>query len=435
MKIDERLFEKGARIGVALSGGRDSASLFHYLLSKKELLGIEVVAITVEHGIREESKRESALIKEHCDALGVPCKVYTVDCLGYAKRNKKTIEQSARNLRYECFDNAIKDGFCDYIATAHHQGDDVETVLMRIFRGTGIKGLGGISETRDYILRPMLNTSRLEIDEYCKENNIKYFEDQTNTDEKYTRNFIRRSVLPLIREKYPSVDDAILRLARTSSKDEEYFDALTAGKVKVIDQNAVSVSAKDLDSEAVGYRIIVKAFAHLGVIADIEERHISLILKLKSAENGTFLDMPYFIKVVKEYDDIVFTKSVDKFRGEIVFSGTDLSLTVGENEYKMQKVANLTGLCVDGDKVLGAVIRTRRDGDIFKRFGGGTKSLGDYFTDIKYPARLRDNALVLAKDNEVLAVFGVEISEKAKITDQTKNIYKLHGGENVFRRI
>ena len=435
MKIDERLFEKGRVVGVALSGGRDSASLFHYLLANQERLGIKVVCVNVEHGLREISKVESQKIKEHCDKLGIPAKVYSVDVLSYANEHKKTIEQAARICRYQCFEDAVKSGFCDVIATAHNQGDDVETVLMRIFRGTGSRGLGGIIQSRDYIIRPMLDTSREQIDKYCEQNGISYFDDETNDDEKYTRNFIRHSVLPLIKQRYPSVDEALLRLSRTSKIDEEYFEKITADKVSLLSDGSVQIRCEDLAQSAIAYRVISNAFKMLGVYADIEERHTNLIKDLASKQNGTALDMPYFVQAVKEYEHIVLTRCEDKFTGEILVQGQDMSVVIGDKEYALKTVTKREGLCVDAQKLEGAVIRTRRDGDIFKRFGGGTKSLGDYFTDIKYPVRKRDSAILIAKDNEVLAVFGVEISDKVKVTDNTKKILRLYGGENVSRRI
>ncbi len=435
MKIDQRLFEKGKVVGVALSGGRDSASLFHYLLNNQKSLNIKVVAINVEHGIREESKVETEKIQVGCKEIGVPIKVYHVNALDHAKENKKTVEQSARILRYECFEDAIKSGFCDQIATAHHSGDDVETVLMRIFRGTGNRGLGGITESRDYIIRPMLYVSRDEIDEYCKLNGVKYFEDQTNLDEKYTRNFIRHSVLPLVRQKYPNVNDALLRLSRTSKIDEEHFERLIKDKLSLSIDGSVHIKCEDFLDGAVAYRLITKAFNVLGVHADIEERHVNLIKNLANQPNGTTLDMPYFVIAVKEYDSIALTKGVDKFNGEILLNGEEMQFSFDGEEFSLKSVLVREGLCVDGEKIEGALIRTRREGDFFKRFGGGTKSLGDYFTDIHYPVRKRDSAMLIAKGSEVLAIFGVEISDKVKVTQNTKKILRLHGGEDVFRRI
>lgn len=435
MKIDQRLFEKGKVVGVALSGGRDSASLFHYLLNNRVRLNIKVVAINVEHGIREESKAETEKIQAGCTDIGVPIKVYHVDALKYAKENKKTVEQSARILRYECFEDAVKSGFCDQVATAHHSGDDVETVLMRIFRGTGNRGLGGISESRDYILRPMLSVSRDEIDEYCSQNGVKYFDDETNEEQKYTRNFIRHSVLPLVRQKYPNVDEALLRLSRTSRIDEEHFEKIVADKLSLSSDGSVHIRCEDFSDGAVAYRLIAKAFNVLGVHADIEERHVSLIRNLANQPNGTVLNMPYFVIAVKEYDNIVLAKIKDKFIGEVEISGNNICLSLGGSEYSIKQVSEREGLCLDGEKIEGALIRTRREGDFFKRFGGGTKSLGDYFTDIHYPVRKRDSAMLIAKGSEVLAIFGVEISDKVKITHNTKKILRLYGGEDVSRRI
>ncbi len=435
MKIEESLIKGGTTVGVALSGGRDSASLFHYLLKNAKRLDISVVAINVEHGIRESSKRETELIREHCKKLCVPVKVYGVDAPAHAKLNKKTIEQSARELRYECFEDAIKQGFCDVVVTAHHREDDVETVLMRLFRGTGARGLAGIGERRGNILRPMLETSREEIDEYCRIEGVAYFEDETNLDESYTRNFLRRSVLPLIREKYPNVDKALLRLARTSAIDEEHFRRLRVDKVKDIGFGAVGVDISALSDEAVAVRVIQESFSALGVDADVEERHFRLLRELTLSENGTTLDMPRFVRAYKEYDRIAFDRldGVDNLEKEAVL-GIDY-LLYGE-KYCLELVTQMTkgGLFVDEDKIKGAVVRTRKEGDTFKRFGGGRKSLGDYFTDIKLPVRLRDKVAVLARGSEILAVFGIEISENAKIDQSTDKIIQLHGGKNVFRR-
>ncbi len=436
MRIDESLFKKGLRVGVALSGGRDSSALFHYLYTNKERLGITLSCINVEHGIRDKSKEETALIEAHCNKLKVPVRVYKVDVPAHAKEYKMTVEQSARELRYECFDKAICENFCDVIATAHHLEDDAETILMRIFRGTGIRGLSGISRERGRIIRPILNCSRDEIDEYLKVNGIAFFEDETNDDVKYTRNFLRNEVLPLIKTRYPKVSSALIRLAESSAVDEAHFQKLIKDKIVPLSYGAYGVKCEDLEDEAQGARLIIKAFSMLGVCADVESRHVKLIRELTCAENGTTLDMPYFIRASKEYDTIVFDRVDQKdereyeikdipFRCEL--SGLDFSLDRAQNREK-------EGLFVDLDKIKGAVIRTRREGDRFKRFGGGTKSLGDYFTDVKLPVRLRDKIAVIAKENEILAVFGLEISEYAKIEDKTTKIIKLNGGQNVFGR-
>ncbi|MBQ2714169.1 MAG: tRNA lysidine(34) synthetase TilS [Clostridia bacterium] len=434
MRINEGLCKKYSIIAVGLSGGRDSMALLHYLVREKDRLGITPRAICVEHGIREKSKVECEGVKDYCDKLGVTCKVYHVSVPEFAKENKQTIEQSARALRYECFEKAMAEGFCDVVATAHHSLDNAETVLMRIFRGTGNKGLGGISEERVGYIRPLLNSSREEIDEYVRENNIPYFEDESNEDVMYTRNFIRHEILPKIKERYPMIEESLRRLSALSKVDEEHFERIAREKLIKLPYGAYGVSRKEVGDRAVFSRIVRLAFSSLGVCADVEERHVELVEKLVNSENSDSLDMPYGVVATLEYDNIVFYK-----KEEVKYE--PLSIDEVTSEFEMgdrysleflQKREN-GGLCLDYDKARGAVFRGREEGDCFKRFGGGTKSLGDYFTDIKFPKRLRDKVVVLARGKEVLAVLGVEISDLVKIDEATLKIIKISGGEG-FKR-
>ena len=422
MKINLDLIPNNAIVAVALSGGRDSMALLHALLDEN----IKVKAICVEHGIRGDiSKSECMEVKKYCDNLGVECKTYSVDAVSFAKENKLTIEQSARILRYDCFDRAIKDGFCHLIATAHHADDNAETVLMRILRGTGTKGLTGISKKRDEFIRPLLSVTREEIDEYVVKNSIKYFEDETNSCCDYTRNFIRHEILAKLKERFPSVVKSITRLSEIVSKDEEYFDALAIGKIVELG-DAYGIKVEDITGVAIGERLIRTAFIKLGVLADIEERHIALIKGLAGEPNGTTLDMPYDTLATKEYDMITIYKKPIKYDYEIPLVDSDTQYNCGDRVVKVESVNSRgKGIFVDYDKVAGAVFRPKREGDIFKRYGGGTKSLGDYLTDIKYPQRLRDRLVVLAKDREIYAIVGVEISDYAKVTSDTTRIIKI----------
>ena len=424
MKINLDLIPKNAVVAVALSGGRDSMALLHSLLAEN----VAVKAICVEHGIRGEvSKSECKGVKEYCDGIGVTCRTYSVDALSYAKQNKLTVEQSARQLRYECFEKALDEGFCDYVATAHHADDNAETVLMRIFRGTGAKGLIGIAKKRDRYLRPLLNVTREEIDEYVECHHIPYFEDETNTSLDYTRNFIRHEIMEKIKERYPSVVKSINRLSSSISRDELYFDTVVGERIIELN-GAWAIEVKDLAIPAVGERLIRRAFYNLGVTVDVEERHVDIIKALISAENGTTLDMPYDTVCAKEYDRIVVYKKRERQDYEVKLETYDKSYKCGEVEVSVQTCNKIgRGLFVDYDKVVGAVFRPKRDGDIFKRYGGGTKSLGDYLTDVKMPLRLREELIVLAKGNEVYAVVGVEISDKAKIDDKTTRIVEIRG--------
>ena len=422
MKINLSLIPKKAIVAVALSGGRDSMALLHRLVEEN----INVKAICVEHGIRGEvSKEEAKGVKSYCDKIGVECRTYEVDAIKYSKEKKLTVEQSARELRYSCFENALEEGFCDLVATAHHADDNAETVIIRLIRGTGIKGLTGISDRRDRYIRPLLETTREEIDEYVKENNIVYFEDETNACLDYTRNFVRHDILERIKERFPSVVKSISRLSTLAKEDEEYFDKIVEDKIVDLG-DAFGIKIEDLNITAVGERLIRRAFFNLGVTADVEERHIDLVKGLKDAENGTSLDMPYDTVCTKEYDTIAIYKRREDIDFEYTVSKS-ATYQCGDRLVHVEEVdkRGREGLFVDLDKIEGATIRKKREGDIFKRFGGGTKSLGDYLTDIKMPVRLRENLVVIAKDREVLVVVGVEISDKVKVDESTVRIGKI----------
>ena len=166
---------KNKVIAVAVSGGSDSMALLHFMLSVKDTYGFSLVALNVEHGIRGElSLKDTEFVKEYCKNLGIKTLLYKVDAVKHAKENKLTLEQSARILRYDCFFDAINSKKCDVVATAHHRGDNFESILFNLFRGTGLKGLTGISDMDGKIIRPLLSVSKTEIEKYIEENKADY---------------------------------------------------------------------------------------------------------------------------------------------------------------------------------------------------------------------------------------------------------------------
>jgi tRNA(Ile)-lysidine synthase len=241
MNIDlTKYLKKGDKVAVAVSGGRDSMCLLHYLYNNCS--DNKVFAINVEHGIRGQSSRnDSKFVKDYCEKLNIKLYSYTVNAIEYQKNNKVTVEEAARILRYDCFKDLIDKNTVDYIAVAHHITDQCETIFMRLMRGTGIYGLTGITDKRDYIIRPFLNVSRDEIDEYVKINNIPYIKDETNDDNSYTRNFIRNEVFPLLDKKFMSYKQSLVRLQRTAS---EYIDLLESMSAEIIKEGSETAKIK-----------------------------------------------------------------------------------------------------------------------------------------------------------------------------------------------
>ena len=159
--IDLSLIFKNQTIAVAVSGGKDSMCLLNQLLSLREKYNLTIKAINIDHSIREkDSENDSLFVKNYCEKLGVTLAFFKVDAVNFSKQNGYTLEQGARILRYEIFDNLLKENYCDVIATAHHLSDNFETMLFNIFRGTGLKGLSGIPKERNGYIRPLLKSTK-----------------------------------------------------------------------------------------------------------------------------------------------------------------------------------------------------------------------------------------------------------------------------------
>lgn len=472
---------KPKTVCVALSGGRDSVALLHCLKQLEESFSkaqsvaklqnyvnqsqskdvtqdssvgygkLHIVAANVEHGIRGESSlRDSAFVAELCKRMGVELYSFTVDAPSFAKRNGYTVEQAARILRYRCFDELLDGGKCDYVALAHHLDDQIETVFMRILRGTGIRGLSGIKAVNGRYIRPLLDYTRDDISEYVARHNLEFVDDETNDDISYTRNFLRAEIATL-KQRFPAMGAAIKRLSASAEECDSFVESQVPD-VEVKDGVAY-VKISDCVNTLIAKRLFMRAAAALGVVQDIEERHLNLVLDLLSADSGKRLDLTHGICVHKEGDSLAFTRqcndskmdetqfSVKSQVEEISFSegyfeDFGISVKLVDVAYAKENLGNdmrtkdndikCASLYIDAEKIpVGAVIRGRRDGDYIHKFGGGTKSLGDFLTDKKVPLRTRDSLKVVADGSRILAVFGVDISADVKIDENTKRVFAL----------
>ena len=414
-----------AKIGVALSGGRDSVALAYALKTG----GYNVVAINVEHGIRgDKSVADSDFVKSFCKTHDIDLYFESVDAPAFAKQNGYTLEQSARILRYGVFQNALDKGVCDVVAIAHHQDDQAETVLMRIIRGTGVGGLCGMRAVRGKFIRPLLECPREDINEYCALNSLCYVEDETNACTDYTRNYLR-SQLAQMKVRFPSICNNFSRLSQNAAEEEGFVESLVPDVCAV--GNEVCVNLDSVQSEFLAKRLISKAIGVLGVTQDIENRHFPLIFALNNAQNGKKIQLTHGICVHKDGNSLVFSKdeTVNE-HSEYAFSEgvyDDFHAVAQRVSYEQYEAEKGNGaLFIDFEKLPeGAVLRHRKDGDFICKFGGGTKNLGDFLTDRKIALRKRDSLAVVAFGNEVFAVFGVEISSKVAVDKNSAVILKL----------
>lgn len=223
------LIEKNDKIVIGVSGGPDSICLLHVLYGLKEKLGIEIVVAHVNHMLRDVADLETEYVQSFCKKLGIECYVKKADILEISKTQKKGTEEVGRQVRYDFFDEVAKKTNSNKIATAHNSNDRAETVILNILRGSGLSGLKGIEPIRDNkYIRPLINTDRQDIENYCNDNKLEPKYDKTNNENIYTRNKVRNIVIPYIKKEFnPNIIKTINRLSSLATEENEYLQAIT----------------------------------------------------------------------------------------------------------------------------------------------------------------------------------------------------------------
>ncbi|MEG3028808.1 MAG: tRNA lysidine(34) synthetase TilS, partial [Oscillospiraceae bacterium] len=249
------MIDKGDTVAVALSGGADSMALFHLLCYNKERLGINLLAAHINHGLRKESCEEEKFVTEYCQKNGVECMVLKAELGEKEKPQGLSTESWARQVRYEFFDS-IAEAKGAKIATAHTLSDSCETVLFNITRGTSIKGAMGIPAVRGNIIRPLIDCTRTEIEEYCRVNDIPYVTDSTNFKDVYSRNKIRLKVIPTLRQINSAAERAI---GEFSMENQEIYTFLTQLGDNLY-RNSIALNGFDVSAIKKENKVVVKFF-------------------------------------------------------------------------------------------------------------------------------------------------------------------------------
>lgn len=428
------MIKKGDSVIVALSGGADSMALAFFLNSVKDEYGITLSAAHVNHGIRGDSAdADEAFVKSFCEKNGIKLHVLHADIPKLASETGETHEECGRRIRYEFFESIDKTSL---IATAHNLNDNAETLLFRMARGTGLKGLCSIPPVRGRIIRPLIECSRKEIEEYCKENNISYVTDETNLSDEYTRNFIRHEILPLFEKINPSFLSSADRLIQSVREDETFLNEqayLLLENCRNNDKYSVAV-LKDAP-----YCILKRTAAAVieketGVKP--ESKHINDLVDI--IRNGGSVQicgganfrvrkgmLEKFIPDSKNEDYSLYltegcTEISSYFVNTSIIYKNDLSDT-----QKIHK--QMLDIFMDCDKIIGKlVIRNKRSGDVFSPSGfKGHKKLKKMFQEKGVPPEKRDSYPVLCDDSGIVAVPGFGVSKRVYIDSRSQRIWKV----------
>lgn len=414
--------EKSVLVG--LSGGADSAALLHILKALSEKYGFKVYAAHVNHGLRgSAADADEKFSKELANHLGIEFYSLHADVKGEAKRLKMSEELIGRRVRYEFFERLMEEHDIDFTATAHHRNDNAETILMNFIRGSGIKGLCGIPYRRDRIIRPLLDVSRKEIEEYCAENGISYVTDTTNLETVYTRNKIRHILIPEITGQFnPAFTDTITKNAAVLAVEEDFMESeACAAYNRIVKNNAADTEKLCRLHRAIALRVIRKITAELCGNEDVPASVTESVLELaKKNRTGSRYDIARGVYARIEYGKLIISEALPQcgeFCHEIVPGEKTYIPELGYyvaaeycDEYKKDNGEYFS--VPEGCKI---AVRNRRSGDKFAPWGmSGTKKLKDFMIDAKIPQDQRNRTGILTIDDEIAWVIGHRRSRKFK---------------------
>lgn len=452
---ENRMLETGDNVVVGLSGGADSVSLLVVLNNLRNQLDLgEIIAVHVNHMIRgEEADEDEAYAEALCDKLSVIFKAFHEDIPALAKKLGMTVEEAGRYYRYKCFEELSSEYDNAKIAVAHNANDLAETVIFNLVRGSGIKGVSGIPAVRKTgnteIIRPLLNTTRSEIEKYLEERNISYRNDSTNASTDYDRNRIRHIIIPEL-EKINS--SAVAHICDVSNEAAEYYDYLSRNKESKIIKTQADKVCLDIhmlmeNDELVVNQLIYDSIVKVaGRMKDITRRNVKAVRNIITADSGSRVDLPYNISVRKNYNELIFEKKNEEnikkeYRIEIDYKqlmedkkkaiykldNMIVEVTALDCDSSFEMPKNNYTKVVDYDKIKGALcIRNATDGDyITINEMGNTKKLSRIFIDNKIDRNERTTWPVVADDNQVIWTVGLRYNEKYKIDTDTKKILVL----------
>lgn len=432
--ISDEIVCQDDRIAVGVSGGADSMLLLWALIDKQKQTGYHLEVIHVNHNLRgKESDGDAEFVKTFCEKKKVPYKIISVDVQAKKNKEKTTLEETARDLRYKAIYDTMKSDKLNKLFLAHHKNDQVESVLMHLFRGSGISGMCGMMKSES-IYRPLLELDKNQILKLVADHGIKFVVDSSNLKNDTSRNYLRNIVLPEIEKIYPGVFDAVYEFSKKCNLVQKYIEKLANNGTFVRENDYILLKGDAFEGESfVVHERIKMSFEMLGILSDIEEKHYNLIASLMDCQVGSTLDMPHQIKAKRTYQGIKLYKHKNEnaielnypfLIGEIEFAGFGKIIT--ELVERDSVVYGDGSLYADMSKIpIGAIWRNRQIGDTFSKLGTGSKKLNDYFTDKKIDSDKRSSLPVLATNNSILVVAENDISEGVKIDGETEQIVKI----------
>lgn len=455
---------RGRRVCIALSGGGDSIALFDWCVRHAAANSITLSAVHVEHGIRgSASQKDAAFINTLCARACVPLFCFAEDVPALAAVWGTGLEEAGRRVRYARFCKLLAEDRADVVFTAHHAGDNAESVLLNLFRGASLAGAGGIraflpaeelcarfapefltarpgapvldppvapeflsasvsasvaapSLAGKGVARPMLALPKAEVEAYLAARALPWRTDESNADTSFARNFVRAAVLAPAKQRFPAAERHLYAFSRLAQEDEAFLSSLAAARLTRQEDGSFRIPQGA--PRPLFLRACARAFRALGA-EDASLSSFEAAASLIGARSGAERDLPCGVRAVREYGAVVLFRPAPAAdyaypfaEGEFACGSYTVRIEAGGVPKKERGL--MRPLCFDAAALpQGCLLRPRRAGDTFTKFGGGTKKLKDWLIDRKIPRRLRDLP-VIACGSTVYAVCGAEISEQVR---------------------
>lgn len=447
------MLDTGDHVILGVSGGADSMCLLFVLKNLAPKYKLSLTAVHINHGLRgDAADADEAYVEDICRQWEIPYVCFREDIHMLARKEKMTEEEAGRKFRYECFERVMLQKGGSKIAVAHHINDLAETVLFNMFRGSYLKGMGGIAPVRDHIIRPLLCLERTEIEAMLEAAHIAFRTDHTNFDTNYTRNKIRLEVLPYICDHVNA--RAVAHIAETAQAAREAYDyihtmAVAAYENLVDDDGCLDISKMLLEPEVLQKEIIRLWFEQkTGKLKDVTKEHVESMLKLLNNSDGKRVSLPYGMVAVRrqqklclerldddhaDYDRSgrdreIFEKAAEDITipGCICLKNPEIEVTFEliEKKENQRIPQNDCTKWFDYDKIYdGLKLRHRKSGDFMTIApANAKKALRRVMIDDKIPKDQREDIWLLADGAHILWMFGGRISEYYKVTNDTKKV-------------
>lgn len=422
------LLEREHPVLVALSGGADSVALACVLQD----LGYKIEAAHCNFCLRgAESERDEAFVTDFCQRRKIVLHRRCFSTHAYAHEHHVSIEMAARTLRYDFFEQLLQERELDCVAVAHHREDNTETVLLNLLRGTGIRGLRGIQYRNGKVVRPLLDVSRQEIEDYLAECHQDYVTDSTNLQDEVQRNKIRLNVMPRMREIYPNADESIHQGARRLNDAFRIYEyGMDLLMQQVVHGNKILL--EELNRTPAPETVLYEILSRM----DFNPAQVAAIYEQQGGESGKVYESPTH-RLLRDREALVFEKkAVRPARLEKVLPlegimrvTDDVTFLISRSSYSsggpLPREKNV--ICMDLDKVeFPLVVRTPQTGDRFMPFGmKGMKLVSDFLTDLKKNVFEKERQLLVCSGDKIAWVVGERPDDRFRVTEHTRHILRI----------